>query len=683
MSVTKYVSLATLKAEFAVNGLRYGNQFGSEVIGLRGGGFAIAYGTASGLDRSMAVSLFDADFAPIGPEGQQFTLPYVGPSAGVRMEETPQIVQWMNGQIGVYWSRQYDYSGDESFYSLIDPRDGNILVPQTLWSNFSSIDDMEVMALPTGGLAIAKSTGISIHLAMRGSDGSHTALYSLSPPNFDRIRELGACALPSGSILLCYVGELATNALGFEIRSGSGGPTGSSGVLASGRSRNIVGDISVTGMPDDGFAVAYANAKAGVSLFIVPGQSASHGTVGPVRVDTNLAAVETDVSLTTIGDKVLVMWTELNGSGKGNILARLFDVFGQPVAMDGTTDPYLVAGGVSDQTEARATLLSSGAVIFTWTDATGDGSDAGIRGKILVVRDVTIGDALANDLQGGETADLMRGLEGSDTLDGGAGGDTLFGGAGDDIYYVDNASDRTIEKANEGVDLVNSSVTWSLSPNTEQLVLTGSRDINGFGGASVNLITGNSGDNKLGGGGGHDTLAGNGGRDLLIGGSGDDLLYGGDGFDQLIGGTGNDSLSGEITRDLLFGGDGDDVVNGGRGNDLLVGGAGQDSLTGGDGKDRFEFLDVTDSPSGSGRDIIVDFRPGDVISLALIDAITDFGGIVRNDTFTFIGANVFSAAGQLRFDSGVLSGDVDGNRIADFEIVLQGVTSLSGAWLVA
>lgn len=59
-----------------------------------------------------------------------------------------------------------------------------------------------------------------------------------------------------------------------------------------------------------------------------------------------------------------------------------------------------------------------------------------------------------------------------------------------------------------------------------------------------------------------------------------------------------------------------------------------------------------------------------------------------NDAFTFIGNDVaFSnVAGQLRFDTasgpvayngGVLSGDVNGDAVADFEIALVGITSLT------
>jgi Ca2+-binding RTX toxin-like protein len=89
---------------------------------------------------------------------------------------------------------------------------------------------------------------------------------------------------------------------------------------------------------------------------------------------------------------------------------------------------------------------------------------------------------------------------------------------------------------------------------------------------------------------------GDGGGDLLKGGGGDDVLYGGGGDDVLKGDGG----------DVLYGGAGDDELKGG-GDDVLHGGAGDDVLKGGGGKDVFVF------DSQAGRDIIEDFREGEVL----------------------------------------------------------------------
>ncbi|WP_373481200.1 calcium-binding protein [Geminocystis sp.] len=113
---------------------------------------------------------------------------------------------------------------------------------------------------------------------------------------------------------------------------------------------------------------------------------------------------------------------------------------------------------------------------------------------------------------------------------------------------MDNTGDQVIELLNEGTDLVNSSVSYILSANVENLTLTSIIAINGTGNILNNRITGNSSDNILNGDGGNDTLIGGSGDDILIGGIGNDSLDGGIGSDVLIGGIGNDNYTGITSR---------------------------------------------------------------------------------------------------------------------------------------
>jgi len=125
-------------------------------------------------------------------------------------------------------------------------------------------------------------------------------------------------------------------------------------------------------------------------------------------------------------------------------------------------------------------------------------------------------------LFGGSGKDKLAGGEGSDVLDGGAGADILQGGRGNDVYIVDNVKDRAIDVSNGGTDEVHSSVDFTLSPNVENLVLTGIYSTNGSGNALNNVISGNSEKNALDGKAGNDTLDGGLGRDTLTGGLGAD-----------------------------------------------------------------------------------------------------------------------------------------------------------------
>lgn len=197
------------------------------------------------------------------------------------------------------------------------------------------------------------------------------------------------------------------------------------------------------------------------------------------------------------------------------------------------------------------------------TDINGTGND---------LANTIRGNAGANILNGNDGADKLYGVEGNDMLSGGVGNDMLDGGigadimrgdAGNDTYVVDDLSDRVIEANTSGVDqggidLVNSSVSFTLGAFIENLALTGAGTINGTGNGLTNKITGTSGANILSGLDGNDILIGGDGDDELHGDAGADNLSGGSGSDMLFGGSGNDNLDGGAGIEKLYGGSGDD-----------------------------------------------------------------------------------------------------------------------------
>jgi serralysin len=209
------------------------------------------------------------------------------------------------------------------------------------------------------------------------------------------------------------------------------------------------------------------------------------------------------------------------------------------------------------------------------------------------------GNALANTITGNELAN---------TLDGKGGIDTLKGGAGDDIYIVDDLAilpanstepvETVEEQANEGMDLVKSSVAYNLrfSSNVENLNLTGSASVIAYGNDLDNVINGNSGNNAINGGLGKDTMNGGNGNDIYALDVVDDVvtenanegtadkLYAG--FDYTLGdnieilgltGTSNINGTGNTLANQLIGNTGDNKLNGGAGLDTMAGGDGNDT----------------------------------------------------------------------------------------------------------
>ncbi len=125
------------------------------------------------------------------------------------------------------------------------------------------------------------------------------------------------------------------------------------------------------------------------------------------------------------------------------------------------------------------------------------------------------GNALDNVLTGNYGNNVLTSGAGNDTLSGGGSADTMVGGLGNDTYFVDIVYDVIKEVANEGIDTVQSAVSWTLGANLENLALTGSSAINATGNTLNNVLTGNSGANVLAGGAGNDTYSGGLGSDTL------------------------------------------------------------------------------------------------------------------------------------------------------------------------
>ncbi len=243
-----------------------------------------------------------------------------------------------------------------------------------------------------------------------------------------------------------------------------------------------------------------------------------------------------------------------------------------------------MAGGAGNDTYV---VDSAGDVV---TEAAGLGTDL-VQSSVSY----TLGDNVENltltgtgniDGTGNALANALTGNAGNNILDGGAGTDTMVGGAGDDTYVVDATTDVVTEAASQGTDTVQSSVTYTLGTNVENLTLTGTGNINATGNTLNNTLTGNAGNNVLSGGTGNDTMAGGAGDDTYVvdaagdvvtevAGEGTDLVQsavtytlGAEVENLTLTGTGNINATGNTLTNTLTGNTGANILDGGAGDDI-------------------------------------------------------------------------------------------------------------------
>ncbi|BBH40502.1 hypothetical protein myaer102_30630 [Microcystis viridis NIES-102] len=339
----------------------------------------------------------------------------------------------------------------------------------------------------------------------------------------------------------------------------------------------------------------------------------------------------------TLGNNLenLTLTGTANINGTGNTLNNIITGNSGNNILNGATGIDTLIGGLGNDTYQVDTTTD------TITENANQGTDT-VQSSVTY----TLGNNLENltltgtaniNGTGNTLNNIITGNSGNNILNGGTGIDTLIGGLGNDTYQVDTTTDTITENANQGTDTVQSSVTYTLGNNLENLTLTGTANINGTGNTLNNIITGNSGNNILNGATGIDTLIGGLGNDTYQvdtttdtitenANQGTDTVQSsvtytlGNNLENLtLTGTANINGTGNTLNNIITGNSGKNTLTGSAGNDTLIGGTGNDTITGGAGGDRFTFKNPN-----QGIDTITDFlsSQGDKITVSA----AGFGG---------------------------------------------------------
>ena len=236
---------------------------------------------------------------------------------------------------------------------------------------------------------------------------------------------------------------------------------------------------------------------------IIIGNTGNNIITGGLANDILTGGGGKDTFAFTRGDGSDIITDFQTGTGTGADIAKL--------------DDY----GFTTFADVKAAMTQVGSDVYLTLDSF----------ETLVFRNTTLSNFTANNFSlpsvqseshawisykiGTADADTLYGSSSNERFEGKGGGDTYVGGKGDDTYLVDNDQQTVVEKAGEGIDTVESYISYTLASNVENLkLLTGGTT--GTGNDLANRITGTSGDEVLNGKGGNDRLFGGAGNDTFV-----------------------------------------------------------------------------------------------------------------------------------------------------------------------
>ena len=483
--------------EFQVNTFTTGRQFETSIAALADGGWVVSW-TSNPLGLA-ALSVHAQRYNAAGAtEGVEFQV-----NTTLDNQLLPSMAALANGGFIVVWT-SFDQDGSDHGVNAqrYDAAGGKQGLEFQV-NSFTTGDQFRpnIAALVDGGWVVSWSSS-------GGQDGSDFGIYAqrYNAAGARQGVEFQVNSFTSGDQLESSIAALADG--GWVVSWTSLGQDGSGdGVYAQ---RYDAAGNAVVGLKLTGSAAADIIRLDPGQLMAVDGAAGNDTIIGSRADDLLFGGADNDT---------------LRGNAGNDYL-------------DGGVGVDIVAGGIGDDVYVIDSALD---VVREAEGAGNDTINSSITKKLGANFENLTLTGVANINGTGNTAsNIINGNSGNNILDGLAGEDVMSGGAGNDTYMVDNTFDNVEELVGNGTDLVNSSVSYALAGNIENLTLTGLASIVGLGNELANTLIGNAAGNTLLGGNGSDTLIGHAGSDFLLADNGAE--------------NGNDTLAGGLGNDVLFGG---------------------------------------------------------------------------------------------------------------------------------
>lgn len=534
---------------------------------------------------------------------------------------------------------------------------------------FSAQQSPSITALQNGGYAVSwhvTEVDGTAHIVAREFSAAGVPDADEGIVNSSLVPQTGqptVATLSSGRVVFAWSSETG-GASGLDIRAqifGANGAVLGAEILINSKTGYNQTAPDITALSNGRFVVTWHSFEFGGNEYDIRGRvfNANGVALGSdFVVNSTTIQDQYNPSVTALAaGRFAVTWFANQGiGGDNNIRARIFNADGTPLAHD-----FIVNSTTAgDQGNPSITTLSDGRLVATWNSDEGfTGND--IRARLFTASGTAIGpDFIVNSLRDDRQIDpgitsLADGrfiVTWASSILGEAGADIkarIFNAngsaAGTEFFVNTTVADNQFSP--EVTQLINGKivVVWHSFDTAGSVSNIHSAIINPniFQGTSVN--------------------------------------------DRWIGGNSNERMSGLDGRDTFYGMGGSDTLNGGGGNDTLIGGLGRDVLTGGLGADHFDFNAVAETAKTvTTCDTILDFvHLSDKVDLLDIDASTKSTG---NAAFHFIGTAAFhKVAAELHYtkvnlagtvnDKTFVSGDVNGDGVADFQIALTGLITLT------